>query len=458
MEYKSHSTDASEHRLAAPAAVSANGGELAPGVRAPFAGRPLFREAEGEALDNTLGVIRPLISPELQSRQMRRRIRHSRMSYLWDVSSLRSVRSCGRAVVGSNVDLRLTKSSDGSSKASIAGLQSCGSHVCAVCSASLSMARKSDLQTAIQRWEAAPHNGRLLLLTLTMRHKPSHISKNALKHMWDALSYAFGTVASGKQWKAEKAKYGIAGYVRCVELMVKPVPPKSPSPTRAASGWDVVDEHIHTHSLIWVREDLTDEQLSEFKSSIVGRWQRALERKGLYALPQGQDLKRVSGNAASFGEYFTKQSGEAIALELTQGASKNGKSGVGSMPPFAVLDIARKQNDPAALRWWNHYEKTQRSRRRMVWSRGLRELLEIGVEKSDEEILEEAEASSSVTDTVAVLTTAQWRKLVAQPHRIVVLLETLEIYGVSRALKKLTQWGIGWSPPPSFPRPEASPG
>lgn len=383
----------------------------------------------GTSLDN-FGVVLPPPKNEAVERRRRRKVRHARRAFLWSSSALRSIRGCGKEVRGgSTVGLRLT---DG--RASLAGLQTCSSHACPVCSSAIAYERKEELGRAVRAWEKK--GGSLLLLTLTMRHHQG----NHLKHMWDALSYAWGAVSSGRRWVSERKEFGLAGFVRAVELMVKP---------DADGSWERSDEHLHTHILLFVERTLTPEEVARWESSIVHRWTSALARKGLTALPVGQDLRPVSGSGAVFADYFTKQAdyGEAVALEMTHGAMKTAKS-LGSRPPFAVLDEAIK-GDPTALGWWNAYEKIQRGRRRLLWSHGLRELLEIGRERSDEEIAEEEKGG--VEDTVLVFTVEEWRRLVFIPWRIPKLLDTLERFGVEKTKQKLDSWGIGWLTPPPIP-------
>lgn len=390
----------------------------------------LLPELSGGRLDN-FGVILPPADAEATERRRRRKIRHARRAFLWDSSALRSIRSCGREVVGATVGLRLTNTK----RASIAGLQTCGSHACPVCSSRIAYERKDDLARAVHGWE--DKGGSLLLLTLTMRHHAG----NHLAEMWDALSYAWGAVSSGRRWVEEREDFGLVGFVRAVELMVKP---------DKSGSWERSDEHIHTHVLLFVERPLSELERTRWETEIVARWMRALGRKNLSALPVGQDLRPVSGSGAVFADYFTKQAdnGEQIALEMTHGALKTAKS-LASRPPFAVLDEAIR-GDSSALGWWNRYERIQRGRRRLLWSHGLRELLEIGQERTDEEIANDE--VGTVEDTVAVLTVAEWRKLVAVPWRIPKLLDTLERYGVDRALRKLDSWGVEWETPPPIRR------
>ena len=219
-------------------------------------------------------------------------------------------------------------------------------------------------------------------------------------------------------------------------------------------GWDNADPHLHTHVVLFLDRPLDEPGRVRLEDGIVGRWIRALERLGLSALPQGQDLRTVTGNAASLGEYFTKSadSAESLAYEMTAGATKAGRAGTNervSVTPFAVLSEAIA-GDAGALRWWRNYEQVQRGRRRLLWSRELRGLLGLDDELDDDAAAEAGDDDERVTvaDTFAVLDAGEWKRLVSVPWRIPKLLDVAERRGALAALERLEAWGIKWSAPP----------
>lgn len=387
--------------------------------------------AGGGDLDNTGVALHPLAEDAEADRRARRATRHLRRGFLWNYSVLRSIRACGRQPIADTVALRLA---DG--RAGIAGVQRCASHACPVCSSRIAYERKEEIAEAARRWEAK--GGRLLLLTLTMRHTEA----SDLAQMWDALSYSWNAVASGKKWTKERTKFGLAGSVRAVELMVKPSP---------VAGWERADEHLHTHVLLFVEGELTDDDRRSWKAAIVGRWTRALARKQLEALPVGQDLRPIAvGDGDTFGDYFTKgaDNGDAIGMEVAYGAHKAGRK-TGSVPPFGVLDEAIGRGDADALAWWNTYEEVQRGRRRLLWSYGLRDLLELNEERTDEEIA--AEEVGDADDTLVVFTGEAWARIVWTPARVSQLLDTAELEGLSGVRALLDRWGVPYEipdPPP----------
>lgn len=402
------------------------------------AARERLEGCEAPRLDNRWSYPSPSADsdtpdPAEQARKRRewRKTSHSRQAYLWKHSSIKSLRLCGRSALGGSVDLRLGSSG----VATFGGLARCSSHACPRCSGALAATRRGELAAAIREHER--RGGHFALLTLTMRHDDGA----NLGEFWGALSYAWGAVASGARWKSERAEFGVIGFTRAVELMVKP---------GRRGGWDNADPHLHTHVVLFLDRPLDELGRTRLEAGIVGRWIRALERRGLSALPRGQDLRAVTGNAASLGEYFTKSadSAEALAYEMTSGASKDGRRRE-SVPPFAVLSEAIA-GDAGALRWWRNYEQVQRGRRRLLWSRELRGLLGLDDELDDDDAAEAGDDDERVTvaDTFAVLDAGEWKRLVSVPWRIPKLLDVAERRGALAALERLEAWGIKWSAPP----------
>lgn len=366
-----------------------------------------------------------------------RKTSHARQAYLWTHSSIKSIRLCGRSSLGGSVDLRLGDSG----VATFGGLARCSSHACPRCSGALAATRRGELAEAIR--EHKRRGGHFALLTLTMRHDDGA----DLAEFWGALSVAWNAVNSGKMWQRERAEFGIVGFTRAVELMVKP---------GRRGGWDNADPHLHTHVVLFLDRPLDELGRARLEAGIVGRWIRSLERRGLSALPRGQDLRTVTGNAASLGEYFTKSadSADSLAYEMTAGASKDGRGKRESVPPFTVLSEAIA-GDAGALRWWRNYEQVQRGRRRLLWSRGLRNLLGLDDPLDDDEATttgDDEAQQTTVADTFAVLDRGEWRKLISVPWRVPKLLDVAERRGALAALERLEAWGIKWSAPPELLR------
>lgn len=311
---------------------------------------------------------------------------------LWRESSLPSVRKCGKQLAPGNstgVALRVLVTAAGC-RAGLGGLEACGSAwSCPWCSAKIATHRQGEVAKAIAEWQR--RGGGLGFVTLTMRH----YSWQDLSDLWDALSYAWEKVTTGRAWKDEQAVYGgpftrtlksgpRAGCevtedrihtVRVVEV------------THGANGW-----HVHVHALLFLTRELSDATVDEIGRRMFARWQKALVRKGLDAPLAdlgGLDARAVTGATAGelLGDYLSKNvysGAESAALEATRGDLKKARGG--NRTPFAILADVFTRGDAADLELWHTWEQASRGRRGITWSVGLRDLLAVGEELTDEEV------------------------------------------------------------------------
>jgi len=298
-----------------------------------------------------------------------RSTRYRRRAGLWRMSRLDRVRRCGRIPVSSGGVLVQA----GEHGARFAGLERCASvWACPVCSARILASRHDDIRDALASWNGL--GGHVAMLTLTMRHH----AVQSLAELWEGLSPAWARVTSGRGWIAEKERYGVAGWVRVVEVL------------HGRNGW-----HVHIHVLLLLNDRPSAGGLRAWKAGIFERWANALERAGL-ARPGrlAQDLHLIEGRSDPLAAYFTKH-GEAgvadiassMSHEMTSAALKSSRLAHGRTP-WALLDDAIA-GDSSAARLWREYERASKGRRQMTWSRGLRDFLGLSPELSDDEAAEE---------------------------------------------------------------------
>jgi hypothetical protein len=332
------------------------------------------------------------------------------------LTTVKRFEDCGRVAYGSAVTLRRNEEGH----VGVAGVVSCGSvWVCSVCSAKVAMRRQAELAEGLRNWWSSSSTNNVEMLTLTMRHN----SGDRLEDLWDSLSHAWGRVTSGRQWVEERSVYGVAGYVRVVEL------------THGASGW-----HVHIHALLFLDDDLSQGDRRAWRSRMVTRWVSGLEDSGHQAVDDVQDLRPVGRGQDVLADYFTKSvdNGDAVSAELTLGQNKRAR-GFGGRTPFGILDdvIRYGDADDAAL-WWE-YETVSRGRRQMTWGRGTRDLLGIGAEQTDESIAEEE--LGTVEDDMIAVPSDQWFRLSASGSAVADVLDALEL-SVDQALDVLRSYGV----------------
>lgn len=332
-------------------------------------------------------------------------------------SSLKRVKHCGRYATGDSVAVRVTTTADGR-RAGLGGVQSCGSvWACPVCSEKVNAGRQGELSRGIERWQKT--GGAVLFGTLTLRHNRGH----RLADLWDAIGPSWNrtTSGAGAQWKADKSRFGIAGYVRVVETK------------HGQHGW-----HPHVHFLLFLDAPLEGRQVADLSARMFGRWEAALATHGLSVLQSvGIDLRPVQAGEA-LADYFTKgtyATATGAAYEVTGSHSK--KAGKGGRSPFDLLRDVVGLGDADALDLWHEWEKASKGRRQLTWSRGLRARLLEDEEKSDQELVDEDAGG----ETEAVVCKKGWRWIAADPGRPCQVLEAVESDASGWKIHRLL---VGW--------------
>lgn len=337
--------------------------------------------------------------------------RYARRGVLWDVSTLERVRKCGRTRHDAQgVALRRTAGG----VVGFSGVCTCGSvWVCPVCNAKIMARRALEIGGAVAAWQA--RGGQCAFVTLTMRHRQGQ----ALGMLWNSLSAAWGAATSGKQWVKDRRRFGLAGWLRVVEV------------SQGANGW-----HVHVHAVLFLGGSSTSLDVLALHARLFGRWSRSLERRGLGApLAIGQDAHLVTGPADEhLARYFTKSvdGSHRLGLELTQTQSKGTRSAFGTASTWALLDAVQELGDVGP---WHEWEHASKGRRQLTWSQGLRELLGLRQERSDEEVA--AEEVGSRDDDLVLITAAGWRALCLVPGDLGELLDVAQAGGLSAAREYL---------------------
>jgi hypothetical protein len=351
--------------------------------------------------------------------------RYMLRSALWDVSSLKRCRSCGKHVreASGEVGIRVTEGHAG-----FAGLVTCGSvWVCPVCSAKIAATRSVEIGCVVAR--ALSEGCSVVMVTLTLRHDRGQ----ALGLLWDSLAGCWKRVTGGKSWVRQVERFGLLGFVRATEV------------THGQNGW-----HPHVHALLISERDLSSSEVDELCTSMWERWASKARGLGLRSpLMQASEWHRVTADGSSgtsIGDYLAKGvlAAGAIGMELTQTQSKVARSVHSTRSMWEVLREAVEVGEAGAVRLWLEWERVSKGRRSIAWSRGLRERFGVGLEKSDEEIA--AEELGGRDDTIAFITRAGWASMVRRPVLMPALLDALESGGIGALHTFLSENNIEWRP------------
>ncbi len=275
--------------------------------------------------------------------------------------------------------------------AHLGGVQCCKSvWLCPVCAAKISEKRREDLAGALARWLESPAGEprRLLLVTFTL----SHNAGDDLSTVFGALKKARRLLVSGKAAQAFKDQFGVIGMVRSLEL------------THGANGW-----HPHLHVLYFFDCEVP---IISFENAIKARWSQCVRSAGSYASwAHGCDVRFSDADISEYVAKWGKESDWTPAHELTKGVAKLGRRG-GRTAMQLLSDYLDGDRDAGRL--WLQYAVNLKGERQLFWSKGLRQLLGLETEKTDEELADEQEEIAVI---LASLTMGAWRIIIANDAR-----------------------------------------
>lgn len=278
-----------------------------------------------------------------------------------------------------NQDVAVHKSRT-NGRAFYGGLQVCASvWACPVCASKISERRRVELVGAI---EAAKRLGlQVYLLTLTVPHGLG----DDVREVLDGVLLAWRKTTTSRAGQALRKACGIRGTIRALEV------------THGANGF-----HPHLHVLLFLDAPVSP---ADVQARFTPLWQTACVKAGL-PMPSSRH-GCVVHDGANAAAYATKW---GLESEMVKGHIKSGKAG--GLTPFdflrEVLGRAPGAKRSAAL--FRVYAEAFKGRRQLYWSNGLRKLLELGKEASDEEVAASQEDSA---DVLAEVTEDQWRGIMA---------------------------------------------
>ena len=315
--------------------------------------------------------------------------------------------------------------SSGESPAHYSGLERCASvWACPVCAGVIRATRADEIERAAQH---AHESGLgLAFTTITLRHK----SDDSLAGSIDLLLQAWRSVVSWRAWRKVADRLGYLGAIRATEV------------TYGGNGW-----HPHSHFLMVFERPLSEVELASFEAETFALWAKAVEKRGgrLPSREHGVKVQRVDGDGAVLANYLSKvqeKAGErrtSIGAEIARGDLKRGRGD--SLAPFELLDAEGPGTEQARALWVEFVTST-RGRRAFSWTKGLRDRLLPGEdEKTDDEVIEDAEAF----EPVAVIEARTYdRAFRDSPDRLAEALEIAE----SGDLDRLA-WFVKVAPDPS---------
>ena len=266
--------------------------------------------------------------------------------------------------VRGDIGLATYQYSTESGRAGLYDVGVCGSvWTCPNCSERITSQRRTELKQLL----ALNDKYQIVMVTYTL----SHHAGEALKPMVDALNHAVKRTKTGRPWRRLVEKWGIVGHVSTLEV------------TLGSNGF-----HTHRHEIFVIDREKTGKtgpeakQLfeTELRAELYAIYKNKLNRAGRDCDEEHGLV--VSANRREYGDYITKW---GVTEELTRSIHKAASGGGRSV--WELLKGAMRGN-VEDWRLWMEYIRAFKGKKQLHWSKGLRELLELGAELSDQEAAE----------------------------------------------------------------------
>lgn len=335
----------------------------------------------------------------------------------------KALQECHRKVIpGSQAELWLYEKTH---KAHFNHLVQCRQvWTCPVCSSKISERRRNELQLALDNWQ-----GGVALGTFTLQH---HLGAS-LKNVLATKDLAWRRMTSSRAYRDLVQRYGIVGMTLAREITYSDV-----------NGW-----HPHFHAIIWFGGSRDSVDLDQLEHDVSALWIYQVIRAGGWALaPYACQIERgnssVGDYVAKFGSDYeenvlarqladrTTNATWKASDELCRGNNKKAREG---RNPWQLVE-SYLNGDQDAGRRFQEYAEATRGLHQLQWSRGLRDLVGLGRELTDAEIVDEYEDGCTLLHS---FTQAEWKAVLANNCVAAVLqaAETLEQDELERFIMSL---------------------
>ena len=322
---------------------------------------------------------------------------------LREVSTLPRVQACGLYRVPSHAGVSVWNRrhrQTGENVAHVSSVMRCANvWACPICGPRIRSYRAADLDTAAGRW--LEMGGGIALLTLTVPHHGGS-QGGELKPMLRRLRTALGAALAGRGWKDLRQAHGVAHWVKAWDV------------THGPNGW-----HPHVHALLFTLAPLDDAAVAELRQALARRWTDAVWAQGFDAPHDihGVHLERARerSDAARYvcqviGETESDAAPWSVAEETARADLKQSRH-QGHRTPWQILDDFQRDGEFRDLVLWRDYERATKGVHSIRWSKGLRKVLALEQEISDQDAASQGPAPDpnlSEPMLVTVLRAEEW--------------------------------------------------
>lgn len=317
-------------------------------------------------------------------------------------------------------------------RAHFGSLEVCSSvWLCPVCATKIAERRRAELVQAVNECKAG--GGAVLHAAFTVRHKHG----DDLRGLLERFTLAYRRLTGHRAYRELRKVYQLFGSVRALEVT-----------HGEENGW-----HPHYHVLLFLSHPLDADQLAALVAALRELWARAAALEGLDMNQHGLEVRATGGAVADYVAKFGRDpqcDPWGPESELAKAHVKRAR-GDRSTP----WDLLRrfKAGDGRAAHLWREYAGVFKGRNQLVWSPGLRALMGLEDEQSDQEV---AQALPADAVHLGWLSLAQWHLVLRYEARAELLIvanggnwgAVLAFVGELRARRLAERRRRGLEPPP----------
>lgn len=294
---------------------------------------------------------------------------------------------CGRNLAPSTKHVKIMQID--SSQFFYSGVYRCGQvWLCPDCAKRIMHVRSAEISKAESEWKS--RGGRVWMATLTV----PHVASESLSVVLARLDKAKQKMSNLREWK--RFKHEFAGNIRSLEI------------SYGKNGW-----HPHFHILFFVYQDAVVEA-----TEIESVWRKALNSIG------------IAGDLGNSAFVLTKGRFANYVCRFSKSGSKSAVSG---QNPFELISGQNELKNKQASILFYEYSKSIKGKRRLLWSGGLRKLLKLDVELSDEKI---------AMSTIAEIDRKDWKIICKTGSRDFILQSAVRVgqTGVLERIALIRDW------------------
>lgn len=246
--------------------------------------------------------------------------------------------------------------------------------------------RQQDLATAVAY--ARQHSVSVLLETVTF----SHTNRDSLASLLARFNRALQRYGRDREATNIRDDCARLGTIRAIEVT-----------WGQKSGW-----HPHAHILSFLP---VESDTQAYRARRRAHWQHATAAAGLRVNQHGYQLDDTNERIANYLAKFGREPKWDVDAELTKWHIKHGHGA--RLTPFDLLRNSFAGNAQAGQRW-REYSDHFHGQRQLHWSHGLRQLLQLQDERTDEAIAQELEKGAYL---LGLISREQWKAILANDCR-----------------------------------------